>query len=191
MGRRKLKIQRLESMKARQAKYSKRKAGLVKKAKELAILCDVDLALLLFSPTDKPTLFVGQDKDLSSVVERLSNLTLGEREQRRAYTMKLLKKLYANSNSEDDPTNLSQDSSNSLKLHEDQLNELKEKLAEKSRILREWKNPNNVEDLSQIKIMEEHLIASLNRIKNKKSQLAKELQKRPEGLEGSTVDLET
>ena len=62
MGRRKLKIQRLESMKARQAKYSKRKTGLVKKAKELAILCDVDVALLLFSPTEKPTLFVGQDK---------------------------------------------------------------------------------------------------------------------------------
>ncbi|XWS72375.1 hypothetical protein CRYUN_Cryun02cG0034800 [Craigia yunnanensis] len=168
MGRRKLKIQRLESMKARQAKYSKRKTGLVKKAKELAILCDVDLALLLLSPTEKPTLFVGQDKDLSSVVERLSKLPLEEREERREYTMKLLKKIYANSDSEFDPRNSSLDSSNSLKLHEDQLKELKEKLAEKSRILRDWKNPNNVEDLSQIIIMEEHLIASLNRLRNNK-----------------------
>ncbi|KAJ4833605.1 Agamous-like MADS-box protein agl65 [Turnera subulata] len=62
MGRRKLKIEKLECMKARQAKYSKRKIGLLKKAKELSILCDVDLALLMFSPTGKPSLFVGQNK---------------------------------------------------------------------------------------------------------------------------------
>jgi hypothetical protein len=62
MGRRRLKIQRLECVKARQAKYSKRKIGILKKAKELAILCDIDLALLMFSPTGKPTLYVGQDK---------------------------------------------------------------------------------------------------------------------------------
>ncbi|XVE97767.1 hypothetical protein REPUB_Repub03eG0047200 [Reevesia pubescens] len=168
MGRRKLKIQRLETMKARQAKYSKRKAGIVKKAKELAILCDVDVALLLFSPTEKPTLFVGQDKELSSVIERLSNVALEEREERMAYTMKLLNKIYVNSDSEVEPINFSQDKSNALKLYEDQLKELKEKLAEQSKILRDWKNPNNVEDLSQIKIMEEHLIAGLERIRNKK-----------------------
>jgi len=62
MGRRRLKIQRLECVKARQAKYSKRKIGFLKKAKELAILCDIDLALLMFSPTGKPALYVGQDK---------------------------------------------------------------------------------------------------------------------------------
>ncbi|MFQ6662210.1 hypothetical protein Gotur_030095 [Gossypium turneri] len=61
MGRRKLKIQRLEDMKARQAKYSKRKKGILKKAKELSILCDVEVVLLLSSPSGKPTLFVGQD----------------------------------------------------------------------------------------------------------------------------------
>ncbi|XP_021277535.1 agamous-like MADS-box protein AGL65 [Herrania umbratica] len=185
MGRGKLKIQRLESAKARQTKYSKRKAGLVKKAKELAILCDVDLALLLFSPADRPTLLVGQDKDLSAVVERLSKLSLEEREERRAYTMKVLTKFYENSDSEADPRNVSEDRSNVLKLHEDQLKELKEKLAEKSKILRDWKYPQNVEDLSQLKIMEEHLIAYLNGIRNKKCQLAMEQLKGQEGLEGT------
>ncbi|KAJ6732547.1 AGAMOUS-LIKE MADS-BOX PROTEIN AGL65 [Salix purpurea] len=82
MGRRKLKIQRLECVKARQAKYSKRKIGLLKKAKELAILCDIDLALVMFSPTKKPSLYVGQDKDLSIVLERMSTLSFEEREQR-------------------------------------------------------------------------------------------------------------
>ena len=49
-------------MKARQTKYSKRKIGILKKARELAVLCDTDLALLMFSPTGKPSLCVGQNK---------------------------------------------------------------------------------------------------------------------------------
>lgn len=49
-------------MKARQTKYSKRKIGLLKKAKELAVLCDTDLSLLMFSPTGRPSLYVGQNK---------------------------------------------------------------------------------------------------------------------------------
>ncbi|XVF48762.1 hypothetical protein PTKIN_Ptkin03bG0215200 [Pterospermum kingtungense] len=81
----------------------------------------------------------------------------------------MLKKFHAKSDSEIDTINVSQDhDGNALKLYEDQLKELKETLAEKSRILRDWSNPNNIEDLSQIKIMENHLIASLNRIRNNK-----------------------
>ncbi|KAK8991557.1 hypothetical protein V6N11_062564 [Hibiscus sabdariffa] len=141
MGRRKLKIQRLETMKARQATYSKRKTGIVKKAKEISVLCEVDVALLMFSPTDKPTLFVGQEKGLSAVLERLSKLPFEEREERRGYTMQL---------------------------YEEQLGELRERLAEKSKILRDWKDPNNVEDLAQLNLMEEHLMASLGGIRKKK-----------------------
>ncbi|KAE8664360.1 myosin-15-like isoform X1 [Hibiscus syriacus] len=146
MGRRKLKIQRLESIKARQATYSKRKTGILKKAKEISILCDVDVALLLFSPTDKPTLFVGQEKRLSDVLERLSKSPYEEIEESSSQNA----------------------SDNAQKAHEEQLRELKEKLAEKSKILRDWKDPSNVEDLAQIKLMEEHLISSLNGIRNKK-----------------------
>ncbi|KAK8706867.1 hypothetical protein V6N13_057942 [Hibiscus sabdariffa] len=155
MGRRKLKIQRLESMKARQAKYSKRKPGMIKKANELSVLCDVDVALLLFSPSDQPTLFVGREKGLSDVLERLSKLSFEERE-----------------------ASSSQDASdNPQKVYEEQLKEVKQKLAERSRILRDWKNPSNVADLAQLNIMEEHLTASLRGIRNKKSQLEMELQR--------------
>lgn len=61
MGRKKLKIQRLEDLKERQAKYSKRKTGILKKAKELSILCNVDVGLLFSSPSGKPSLYAGQD----------------------------------------------------------------------------------------------------------------------------------
>ncbi|KAK9101519.1 hypothetical protein Scep_024949 [Stephania cephalantha] len=55
MGKVKIKIRRLESANLRQTTYCKRKAGLMKKAKELAILCDVDVAVLTFSPSGRPT----------------------------------------------------------------------------------------------------------------------------------------
>lgn len=60
MGRLKLKIKRLESSSNRQVTYSKRRNGIVKKAKELSILCDIDIVLLMFSPTGRPTLFQGE-----------------------------------------------------------------------------------------------------------------------------------
>ncbi|KAB2024573.1 hypothetical protein ERO13_D06G082700v2, partial [Gossypium hirsutum] len=83
MGRKKLKIQRLKDMKARQAKYSKRKRGILKKAKELSILCDVELVLLLSSPTGKPTLFVGQNPNgLYNILQKVSNMPFVEREER-------------------------------------------------------------------------------------------------------------
>lgn len=60
MGRVKLKIKRLENLSSRQVTYSKRKAGILKKAKELSILCDIDLVLLMFAPNGKPTICVGE-----------------------------------------------------------------------------------------------------------------------------------
>ena len=59
MGRVKLKIKRLENTSNRQVTYSKRRGGILKKAKELSILCDIEIVLLMFSPTGKPTMFTG------------------------------------------------------------------------------------------------------------------------------------
>ncbi|XP_048227790.1 agamous-like MADS-box protein AGL65 isoform X2 [Ricinus communis] len=171
MGRRKLKILRLESVKARQVKYSKRKLGVLKKGKELATLCDVDLGLIMFSPSGKPSLYVGHDKELSTLLERLSIITVEEREQRREYTMKLLKKMYSKTGTEVDQKTLTIQRDEGSRFENPELIELKEKLAEKRRILREWNNPYEVDSLAQIRIMEEHLIASLTRVRNIKIQL--------------------
>ncbi|TYG73360.1 hypothetical protein ES288_D04G095200v1 [Gossypium darwinii] len=178
MGRKKLKIQRLEDLKAREAKYSKRKTRILKKAKELNILCEVDVVLLFSSPFGRPTLFVGKNSNgLSSILKRLPNLSFEERQERRAYTIEMLKKIFENSESEFDPLSLSHYGFPKLeKLYEDELQELKDKLVEKSKILRDGRNPNNVEDLNQIKMMEDHLIASLNGLRSRKNQLAIEQQ---------------
>lgn len=60
MGRVKLKIKKLESTGSRQVTYSKRRNGIMKKARELAILCDIDIVLLMFSPTGRPSLYQGE-----------------------------------------------------------------------------------------------------------------------------------
>ncbi|KAL5812116.1 hypothetical protein ACOSQ3_027066 [Xanthoceras sorbifolium] len=169
MGRKKLIIKRLNNPKDRQTTYSKRKIGILKKAKELSVMCDVDLTLVMFSPSGIPTLFVGQNKELHSVVERLSKMSIEDREERRDYTAKILKKMY--DNTEVDPRNFSIDKTEFLKFQQDRLKELNEKIAQKTKILSEWKNPQKINNLNQIQIMQNHLAASLNNIRAKKREL--------------------
>ncbi|XP_010504666.1 PREDICTED: agamous-like MADS-box protein AGL18 [Camelina sativa] len=53
MGRGKIEIKKIENVNSRQVTFSKRRNGLFKKAKELSILCDADVALIIFSSTGK------------------------------------------------------------------------------------------------------------------------------------------
>ncbi|KAH9689824.1 MADS-box domain-containing protein [Citrus sinensis] len=59
MGRVKVQIKRIENTTNRQVTFSKRRNGLVKKAYELSVLCDVDVALIMFSPSGRVSLFSG------------------------------------------------------------------------------------------------------------------------------------
>lgn len=53
MGRRKVQLKRIENKSSRQVTFSKRRTGLMKKARELAVLCDVDVGLVIFSSRGK------------------------------------------------------------------------------------------------------------------------------------------
>uniref|UniRef100_A0A5B7BP00 Uncharacterized protein n=2 Tax=Davidia involucrata TaxID=16924 RepID=A0A5B7BP00_DAVIN len=53
MGRGKIEIKKIENANSRQVTFSKRRAGLLKKAKELSILCDADVGVIIFSNTGK------------------------------------------------------------------------------------------------------------------------------------------
>jgi hypothetical protein len=61
MGRVKLQIRRIENTTNRQVTFSKRRNGLVKKAYELSVLCDIDVALLMFSPSGRLSHFSGRN----------------------------------------------------------------------------------------------------------------------------------
>nr|AAN52806.1 MADS-box protein AGL66 [Arabidopsis thaliana] len=79
MGRVKLEIKRIENTTNRQVTFSKRRNGLIKKAYELSILCDIDIALLMFSPSDRLSLFSGETR-IEDVFSRYINLSDQERE---------------------------------------------------------------------------------------------------------------
>ncbi|RLM91821.1 transcription factor CAULIFLOWER D-like [Panicum miliaceum] len=46
-------LRRIEDRVSRQVRFSKRRAGLFKKAFELSLLCDAEVALIVFSPAGK------------------------------------------------------------------------------------------------------------------------------------------
>lgn len=53
MGRGRVEMRRIENRVSRQVTFSKRRRGLLKKAHELAILCDVAVGVIIFSENGK------------------------------------------------------------------------------------------------------------------------------------------
>ncbi|MBA0613371.1 hypothetical protein Godav_013816, partial [Gossypium davidsonii] len=49
MGRGRVELKRIENKINRQVTFSKRRSGLFKKAHELSVLCDAEVALIVFS----------------------------------------------------------------------------------------------------------------------------------------------
>ncbi|XP_076949351.1 agamous-like MADS-box protein AGL11 [Bidens hawaiensis] len=68
MGRGKIKIRRIENNTARQVTFCKRRGGLLKKAFELSILCDAEIALIMFSARGR--LYEYASNNMSSTIER-------------------------------------------------------------------------------------------------------------------------
>lgn len=93
MGRVKLEIKRIENNTNRQVTFSKRRNGLIKKAYELSILCDIDIALLMFSPSDRLSLFSGKTR-VEDVFTRFINLPDQERENALTFTDQSRRPIY-------------------------------------------------------------------------------------------------
>ncbi|XP_061970932.1 agamous-like MADS-box protein MADS9 isoform X2 [Populus nigra] len=53
MGRGKIEIKRIENASNRQVTYSKRKNGIIKKAKEITVLCDAQVSLVIFASSGR------------------------------------------------------------------------------------------------------------------------------------------
>ncbi|KAL5540516.1 hypothetical protein UlMin_043503 [Ulmus minor] len=68
MGRGKIVIRKIDNCTSRQVTFSKRRTGLLKKAKELSILCDAQVGLIIFSSTGK--LYDYSSSSMKSVIER-------------------------------------------------------------------------------------------------------------------------
>lgn len=95
MGRGKIEIKRIENTNSRQVTFSKRRNGLFKKAHELAVLCDAQVAVIIFSSTGKLYPFSSVGSSMEQILSRYgkepdsSDLPLAEHvmedEQKPAY----------------------------------------------------------------------------------------------------------
>ncbi|KAL3813329.1 hypothetical protein ACJIZ3_014597 [Penstemon smallii] len=78
MGRGKIVIQKIDNTTSRQVTFSKRRSGLMKKAKELAILCDAQVGLIIFSNTQK--LYEFSSTSMKSILERYTKTKMGHQQ---------------------------------------------------------------------------------------------------------------
>ncbi|PON95759.1 MADS-box transcription factor [Trema orientale] len=91
MGRGKVELKRIENPTSRQVTFSKRRNGLLKKAFELSILCDAEVALIIFSPSGKLYQYASHDMDRSIVRYRSEMGLPGSADNERTRTIEFWK----------------------------------------------------------------------------------------------------
>ncbi|KAK2415070.1 agamous MADS-box protein MADS3 [Trifolium repens] len=70
MGRGRVELKRIENKINRQVTFSKRRNGLLKKAYELSVLCDAEIALIIFSSRGKLSEFGSSTSGIGKTLER-------------------------------------------------------------------------------------------------------------------------
>ncbi|XP_048443639.1 agamous-like MADS-box protein AGL65 isoform X2 [Pyrus x bretschneideri] len=163
MGRVKLKIKKLESSGNRQVTFSKRRNGILKKAKELSILCDVDIVLLMFSPTGRPTIFQGDRSNFEEIVSKFAQLTPQERAKRKLESLEVLKKTFKKLDHDVNVQDFMSSSSQTVQDLTHQVTVLQTQLSELHKKLSFWSDPDKVDNLEQLRQMEDMLKESINR----------------------------
>ncbi|KAL3640570.1 hypothetical protein CASFOL_015538 [Castilleja foliolosa] len=162
MGRVKLKIQRLESLSSRQVTYGKRRAGILKKAQEISVLCDIHIILIMFSPTGKPSIFCGQRSTIDEMIAKYAQLTPKERAKRRLESLETLKRNFKKLDQDVDIEEFLDGSSPSIEEMHNRLRMLRAQVAEGHKKLSWWTNPDKIEDIEHLNQMENSLTESLN-----------------------------
>ncbi|KAK1376464.1 agamous-like MADS-box protein AGL30 [Heracleum sosnowskyi] len=176
MGRVKLKIQKLENSTGRQSTYSKRKNGLTKKAKELAILCDIDLVLLMFSPSGKPSVYKGQHSSIEKIIERYSLHTPQERARRRLESLEALKKTFKKTNHDVQIQDFLGPNYISVEDLRSQAESLHIQLFESQKKLSNWTSIDTMDSIENLGHMELSLRNSLDQLQAQKVNLEKQQQ---------------
>ncbi|QCE08251.1 MADS-box transcription factor [Vigna unguiculata] len=73
MVRGKVQMKKIEDATSRQVTFSKRRNGLLKKAYELSVLCDAQVAVIVFSQNGR--LYEFSSSDMSKILERYREYT--------------------------------------------------------------------------------------------------------------------
>jgi len=144
MAREKLKLRRIDNTAARQVTFSKRRKGLFKKAEELSILCDAEVALIVFSSTGK--LFQFSSSSMKETLHKYSG----------------------HSKDHDQPTATSLD----LNVEQTNCEELSKKVAAASLQLKHMKGEElDKMSVAELQQLENKLEEGLSRVLNRKGQI--------------------
>ncbi|KAL2462027.1 Agamous-like MADS-box protein AGL8 [Abeliophyllum distichum] len=81
MGRGRVQLKRIENKINRQVTFSKRRSGLLKKAHEISVLCDAEVALIIFSPRGKMFQYA-TDSCMEKILEQYESYTYEEKKHR-------------------------------------------------------------------------------------------------------------
>jgi len=177
----KLAIRRLEHNNNRQITFSKRRNGIIKKAKELAILCDIDILLMMFSPSGKPTVCVGEKSVMEDVIAKFCELTPQERCKRKLESLEVLKKTFKRLDHDVNIDDFLGERCSPEKLEKLEVQELHNELTriqtkvlnlrEKTWYFRDEINETNILNLDQARDVEERLMEALGRVRMRKEAL--------------------
>ncbi|CAO2825279.1 unnamed protein product [Amaranthus hypochondriacus] len=80
MGRGKVELKRIENKISRQVTFSKRRSGLLKKANEISVLCDAQVALIVFSTKGKLAHYSSTHSSMERILERYERYCCAERQ---------------------------------------------------------------------------------------------------------------
>ncbi|XP_050385065.1 MADS-box protein SOC1 isoform X2 [Argentina anserina] len=147
MVRGKTQMKRIENATSRQVTFSKRRSGLLKKAFELSILCDAEVALIIFSPRGK--LYEFASSSMQATLERYEKHT---------------KDNQANNKSVASEQNVQHEATSMMK-------EIENLEVSKRKLLGESLGVCTVEELQEV---EQQLEKSVNSIRARKTQVFKE-----------------
>uniref|UniRef100_K9LYY1 GLO-like protein 1 n=1 Tax=Iris fulva TaxID=92176 RepID=K9LYY1_9ASPA len=70
MGRGKIEIKRIENSTNRQVTFSKRRNGIIKKAREISVLCEAQVSVVIFSNSGKLSDYCSANTSLPKILER-------------------------------------------------------------------------------------------------------------------------
>ncbi|KAJ8510488.1 hypothetical protein OPV22_000922 [Ensete ventricosum] len=175
MGRVKVKIKRLDNSNSRQVTYSKRKTGVTKKAKELYILCDIDLVLFMFAPNGMPTICVGDRRNTEEVVARFAQVSQQEREKRKLESLEALKKTFKKLDHNVDIQEFLGSSTQTVEEITSHWSSLHAQLLDVQKRLSNWADPDKIDNMVHITTMEQSLMESLGRIQVHKENIGNQL----------------
>ncbi|MFS7962716.1 putative transcription factor MADS-type1 family [Helianthus anomalus] len=176
MGRAKLQIKKIENTTNRQVTFSKRRNGIIKKAYELSVLCDVDVALILFSPAGKASIFAGS-KSIEEIMSRYINLPEHERGrlQNQEYLERALGRLKGDARNHQVPNQASSASGDSrLEELQQETVRCKSRMIEMEKRLRVFEGaPPEISTLGEAEYRERILEETLKHVRARKQVLEK------------------